>query len=131
MQASLGKFGHETVLFVKPDDAIELVKIAKLLGVDLKVLEPKAPKIGGGRPTGRVLEAKTNQICFYCERGYPVKINRKSAWRHNCGDKKCRSKYSRDRFLYKNGRMDEMHKQQLMRNISEATGFKVSHFRRK
>lgn len=100
MTTSIGSFGGESILFIKPDNAIELVKIANLLNIDLKALTPKAST--GGKP----LHAKNVIVdlapCDYCgkERRGGLK---KKGWRHNCGDKPCRAAYNRDLYDRKLG----------------------------
>ena len=127
MIASFGRLGPDTILFIKPDNAIELVKIATQLGIDLRALEPRAARTGSaGRILGGTNKVEHQQTCFYCEGQYKVKINKQRVWRHVCDAKACKRQYQRDRHLIRTGRVDEVHRKVLARNLAEQTGYRVT-----
>lgn len=125
MQCSLARFGGETVLFIKPDGAVELVKIASQLNIDLRALEPKEARGIGRKPKGTPNTKVSQQECFYCGSFYSVKVNKQKVWRHVCRERRCRNIYYRDRYLYTHGRENEMFKTQLVRNMRQM-GMKVT-----
>ena len=121
MKASLGQLEGEYVLFIKPDNAIELSSIVYKLGLKLsQVVLPeekrKREKTGPHGFTG-------SKTCFYCGNEYKVKAVKTKVWRSAC--RNCMKHYARDRYLYKNGRIEELNRIQLVRNMKEA-GIKVS-----
>lgn len=125
MKASIARFDGETVLFIKPDGALELIKIAMQLGINVKDLEPRQARVGTGlgKPFGFKHERNKTQECFYCKEEYVVSIVRPKAWRHACKKPKCRSRYTRDRLLYKQD-PHEYNRRLLAQNMRES-GLKV------
>lgn len=125
----MGRFGAETILFVKPDDALELCRIAHQLGVDLKTLEPLKPERQGdkvGKKVGYKHKVTGTQTCFYCHNAYPVKIKKEKVWRHCCLDKMCRRKYAKDRHAMKLANSFEESRRIIAGNLKEMTGFRVT-----